>query len=55
AAVITQRAPGAVQKMGVCFEYGSQGQHKNDCLKLKNKNRGNLTGNDDSRGRAYAL
>ncbi|GKA18528.1 putative reverse transcriptase domain-containing protein [Tanacetum coccineum] len=29
--------------------------YKSDCPKLKNKNRGNSTGNDEAHGRAYAL
>ncbi|GJZ17215.1 putative reverse transcriptase domain-containing protein [Tanacetum coccineum] len=29
--------------------------YKSDCPKLKNKNHGNATGNDEARGRAYAL
>ncbi|GKF09284.1 putative reverse transcriptase domain-containing protein [Tanacetum coccineum] len=29
--------------------------YKSDCPKLKNKNRGNSTGNDEAYGRAYAL
>ncbi|GKC03822.1 putative reverse transcriptase domain-containing protein [Tanacetum coccineum] len=29
--------------------------YKSDCPELKNKNRGNATGNDEARGRAYAL
>ncbi|GKC76283.1 putative reverse transcriptase domain-containing protein [Tanacetum coccineum] len=32
-----------------------QGHYKNDCPKLKNKNRGNAAGNSEARGRAFAL
>ncbi|GJS46127.1 putative reverse transcriptase domain-containing protein [Tanacetum coccineum] len=53
--VNTQRAPGTVQKTGTCFEYGSQGHFKRDCPKLKNQNHGNAAGNNEARGRAYAL
>ncbi|GKD06238.1 reverse transcriptase domain-containing protein, partial [Tanacetum coccineum] len=51
----TQRAPGAFQKTGMCFECRSQGHYKKDCQKLKNTNRGNHTRNGEARGRAYAL
>ncbi|GJY68387.1 reverse transcriptase domain-containing protein [Tanacetum coccineum] len=55
AATNTQRAPGAVQKTVTCFECRNQEHYKKDCLKLKNTNRGNQTGNSEARGRAYAL
>ncbi|GJY86308.1 putative reverse transcriptase domain-containing protein [Tanacetum coccineum] len=55
AATNNQRAPGAVQKTVTCYECGNQGHYKSDCLKLKNKNHGNQTGNDEARRRAYAL
>ncbi|GJV15859.1 putative reverse transcriptase domain-containing protein [Tanacetum coccineum] len=54
-AVNTQRAPRIVQKMGTCFECGSQRHFKRDCPKVKNQNRGNQTRNNEARGRAYAL
>nr|GEV88001.1 hypothetical protein [Tanacetum cinerariifolium] len=55
AAVNTQRAPGAVQKTGTCFECGSQGHFKRDFPKLKNQNCENAVGKGEARGRAYAL
>ncbi|GKB42159.1 putative reverse transcriptase domain-containing protein [Tanacetum coccineum] len=40
----------------VCHLPRDCGRHyKKDCPKLKNKNRGNQYGNDEARGRAYAL
>ncbi|GKA44639.1 putative reverse transcriptase domain-containing protein [Tanacetum coccineum] len=54
-AVNTQRAPGAVQKTGTCFEYASQGHFKRDCPKMKNQNHRNAVGNDEALKRAYAL
>ncbi|GJV48163.1 putative reverse transcriptase domain-containing protein [Tanacetum coccineum] len=55
AIVNTQRASRTVQKTGTCFECGSQGHYKNDCPRLKNKNRGNAARNGEARGRAYSL
>ncbi|GJW52917.1 putative reverse transcriptase domain-containing protein [Tanacetum coccineum] len=49
AATNTQRAPGAVQKTVTCFECRNQGHYKKDCMKLKNTNRGNQTGNNEAR------
>nr|GEU49213.1 putative reverse transcriptase domain-containing protein [Tanacetum cinerariifolium] len=49
------RASGVMQKTGVCFGCGTQGNYKNDCPKLKNKNCGNADGSGEARGRAYAL
>ncbi|GKB12617.1 putative reverse transcriptase domain-containing protein [Tanacetum coccineum] len=50
-----QRALGVIQKVVTYFECGIQGHYKKDCPKLKNKNHGNQSGNDEARGRAYAL
>nr|GEW88527.1 reverse transcriptase domain-containing protein [Tanacetum cinerariifolium] len=50
-----QRVPGAIHKTVTYFEYGDQGKYKSDCPKLKNKNCGNQTRNDEAHGRAYAL
>ncbi|GKA92690.1 putative reverse transcriptase domain-containing protein [Tanacetum coccineum] len=36
------------QNAGTCYECGVQGNFKRDCLKLKNKNRGNQGGNDNA-------
>ncbi|GKB58472.1 putative reverse transcriptase domain-containing protein, partial [Tanacetum coccineum] len=51
----TQRAPRKIQKVVKCFECGIQGHYKKDCPKLKNKNCGNQSGNDEAHARAYAL
>ncbi|GJU72906.1 putative reverse transcriptase domain-containing protein [Tanacetum coccineum] len=57
AATATQWAPLVNQRVGTCFECGSQGHFKKDCPKLKNQNRGNHTGNktNKAKGKAYVL
>nr|GEU74348.1 hypothetical protein [Tanacetum cinerariifolium] len=55
AASNNQRAPGVIQKTVTCFECRNQGKYKSDSPKLKNKNHGNATENDEVRGRTYAL
>nr|GEV15536.1 uncharacterized mitochondrial protein AtMg00810-like [Tanacetum cinerariifolium] len=55
AASNNQRAPGVIQKTVTCFECRNQGNYKSDGPKLKNKNHGNATENDEVRGRTYAL
>ncbi|GJU86570.1 putative reverse transcriptase domain-containing protein [Tanacetum coccineum] len=54
-ATIAQRALVANQKTVTCFKCGRQGHYRSDCPKLKNQNRGNKAGTNESRGRAYAL
>ncbi|GKD08682.1 putative reverse transcriptase domain-containing protein [Tanacetum coccineum] len=55
AAANNQRALGAIQKTGTCFECGNQGHYKSDCPKLKNKTSRNSTGSSEAHGRAYTL
>nr|GEU42810.1 hypothetical protein [Tanacetum cinerariifolium] len=50
-----QRALMANQKIITYYECGKQGHYRNECLKLKNQNRKNQTGNNEAHGRAYAL
>ncbi|GKA74814.1 putative reverse transcriptase domain-containing protein [Tanacetum coccineum] len=50
-----QRSPGEIQKVVTSFECGIQGHYKKDCTKLKNKNRGNQSGNGEAHARAYDL
>ncbi|GKC67595.1 putative reverse transcriptase domain-containing protein [Tanacetum coccineum] len=52
----TQRAPVANQKAVITYyECGKQGHYLSECLRLKNKNRGNQVRNGEAQGRAYAL
>nr|GEU38949.1 putative reverse transcriptase domain-containing protein [Tanacetum cinerariifolium] len=39
----------------ICFECGAQGHFKRECPKLKNNNRGNQGGNDNSPAKVYAV
>ncbi|GJZ70844.1 putative reverse transcriptase domain-containing protein [Tanacetum coccineum] len=39
---------GTTQNAGTCYECGVQGHLKRDCLKLKNRNRGNQCRNDNA-------
>ncbi|GKD32593.1 putative reverse transcriptase domain-containing protein [Tanacetum coccineum] len=57
ATTTTQRATVVNQRVGTCFEYGSQGHFKKDCPKLKNQNRRNKARNkmNEARGKAYVL
>ncbi|GJY89942.1 putative reverse transcriptase domain-containing protein [Tanacetum coccineum] len=50
-----QRASEVIQNVVTYFKCGIQGHYKKDCPKLKNKNRGNQSGNSEAHGRAYAL
>ncbi|GJS31355.1 putative reverse transcriptase domain-containing protein [Tanacetum coccineum] len=50
-----EEPPVASQRVVTCFGCGGQGHYKSDCPKLKNQNRGNMSANNDARGRAYAL
>ncbi|GJY10961.1 putative reverse transcriptase domain-containing protein [Tanacetum coccineum] len=51
----TQRGQIVNPKVVTCFEYGAQGHYRNDCPKIKNRNRGNKARVPDASGRAYAL
>ncbi|GJT36749.1 putative reverse transcriptase domain-containing protein [Tanacetum coccineum] len=51
----TQRGQIVNQKVVTCFECGAQGHYRNDCPKIKNRNRGNKARVPDASGRAYAL
>nr|GEW83500.1 putative reverse transcriptase domain-containing protein [Tanacetum cinerariifolium] len=57
AATTTQRDPIVNQRVGTCFECGSQGHFKKECPKLKNQNRRNKMRNkiNEARGKAYVL
>ncbi|GJR01851.1 putative reverse transcriptase domain-containing protein [Tanacetum coccineum] len=46
---------GTTQNAGTCYEYGVQGHFKRDCLKLKNKNRGNQGGNGNAPAKVYVV
>nr|GEV29971.1 retrotransposon protein, putative, Ty3-gypsy subclass [Tanacetum cinerariifolium] len=50
-----QRAQGINQRVFTYFECGVQSHFRNDCLKLKNGNQGNRTGNGNAVARAYAV
>nr|GEV50484.1 putative reverse transcriptase domain-containing protein [Tanacetum cinerariifolium] len=50
-----QRAQGENARGITCFECGVQGHYKSECLKLKNVNQGNRTGNGNAVARAYAI
>nr|GEV64493.1 hypothetical protein [Tanacetum cinerariifolium] len=53
----TQRALVVNKRVPTCFECGRQGYYSNECLKLKNQNRGNKYGKktEEARGKAYVL
>ncbi|GJZ18725.1 reverse transcriptase domain-containing protein [Tanacetum coccineum] len=55
----TQRGQVVNQRVVTCFECGRQGHYMSDFLKLKDKNRGNKTGNKngigEARGKSYVL
>ncbi|GJW39830.1 hypothetical protein Tco_0065675 [Tanacetum coccineum] len=53
----TQTVPVVNQRVPTCFEYGRQGDYRNECPKLKNQNRGNKPGKrtEETRGKAYML
>nr|GEX20014.1 putative reverse transcriptase domain-containing protein [Tanacetum cinerariifolium] len=51
----TLKAQGANTRGITCFECGVQGHYKSECLKLKNGNQGNQTGNGNVVARAYAV
>ncbi|GJX65743.1 putative reverse transcriptase domain-containing protein [Tanacetum coccineum] len=50
-----QRAQGANQRVLTCFECGAQGHFKNNCPKLRNKNKVNQAGNGNDVTRAYGM
>nr|GEW40486.1 putative reverse transcriptase domain-containing protein [Tanacetum cinerariifolium] len=50
-----QRALMVNHRVVNCFECRVQRHYKKDCLTLKNKNQGNLTGNGGATTRAYAV
>ncbi|GJY83920.1 putative reverse transcriptase domain-containing protein [Tanacetum coccineum] len=56
-ATTTKGAPKPNQKVVTCYECGRQSHYRSDCLKLKNQNYRNKSGNkpNEARGRAYAL
>ncbi|GKB58164.1 reverse transcriptase domain-containing protein, partial [Tanacetum coccineum] len=54
-ATTNQRTSVANQKTITCYECGRQGHYKSECLKLKNQNHGNQTGNNEAHGRSYTL
>ncbi|GKE08091.1 putative reverse transcriptase domain-containing protein, partial [Tanacetum coccineum] len=43
------------QTRNTCYECRRPGHYRNECPKLRNQNRGNKTGNNEAKARAYAI
>ncbi|GJX74214.1 hypothetical protein Tco_0312809 [Tanacetum coccineum] len=54
-AATTQRAPVGNQTGNTCYECGRQGHYRNERPKLRNQNRGNKTGNNEAKAKAYVI
>ncbi|GJS64305.1 putative reverse transcriptase domain-containing protein [Tanacetum coccineum] len=55
AAPNTQRAPVGNQPGIACYESGRPRHFRKDCPKLRNQNRGNKTGNNETTAKAYVI